>query len=385
MLGFTIPSRKAILAVCLFSTTFTPLYVCGGSAVHRAGPGQVAAGEGAALLRHGVLHLGEHGALELLPEVVAHEHVEQRVEEAVGRRRQSPHFEADGQKGAVEVLVVELQHDEDVVRQPADEEGQHQRAHDFEGLGGLGHPVLPKLDDDDGVADDDDSERHHEASDQAAERHHAVAVLAHRVVVDAGGLAQVAADVPENDGGDAERDGQKPGQRDDHRGFFNAAVVLGPDREHDGHQPVHADDDQHEDAAEHVEEQERGDQFAHDEAKNPDLHGRAGDAEGQEGAEDKVGHGQAQVPGGVDRLPHLKASDPDDQSVSAEAQQKDDHADHHQAQAQDFSQTQRLVGRKGLLGYGGRVLISVVIVLVRIQIIHSGGRDASQASGKKFN
>lgn len=303
--------------------------MCGGSAVHRAGPGQVPAGEGATLLRHGVLHLWEHGALELLPEVVAHEHVQQRVEEAVGGRRQSAHLEADDQNVAVEVLVVELQHDEHVVRQPADEEGNHERTHDFEGLGGLGHPVLPKLEDDDRVADDDDDEGHHEPCNEAAERHYAVTVLVRRVLVDTGGPAQVTAHVSENDGGDTQRDGQEPGQENKDGRFFNRAVVLGPNREHDRHQPVHADDDQQEDAAEHVEEQDRGDQFAHDAAKNPHLHGHAGDAEGQEGAEDKVGHGEAQVPGGVDCLPHLKASDPDDQSISTEAQQKNDHAEHH--------------------------------------------------------
>lgn len=225
--------------------------------------------------------------------------------------------------------MVELQHDEHVVRQPADEEHNHERTHDFEGLGGLGHPVLPKLEDDDGVADDDDGERHHEPCGEAAERHDAVTVRVPRVLVDAEGPAQVTADVSENDGGDAQRDGQKPSQANNHGGFVNAAVVLGPNREHDRHQPVHADDDQQEDAAEHVEEQDRGDQFAHDAAENPRLHGRAGDAEGQECAEDKVGHGEAQVPGGVDRLPHLKAGDPNDQRVSAEAQQKNDHAEHH--------------------------------------------------------
>lgn len=66
-----------------------------GSAVHGAGPGQVTA-DGAALVRHGVLHPGEHGALELLLEVVAHKDVKHRVQEAVGRRHQGADFESDG-------------------------------------------------------------------------------------------------------------------------------------------------------------------------------------------------------------------------------------------------------------------------------------------------
>lgn len=233
--------------------------MCGGSAVHGAGPGQVPAGGGAAVLRHGVLHLWEHGALELLPEVVAHEHVQHRVEEAVGGRRQSADFEADGQEVAVEVVLVELQHDEHVVRKPAEEERHHQRTHDSEGLGGLGHPVVPKFEDDDRVADDDDGERHHEPHDEAAERHHAVAVLVRRVFVDARGPAQVTADISENGGGNAQQDGQKPSQENNQGRFFNGAVVLSPNREDDRHQAVHTDDDQEEDAAEHVEEQDRRD------------------------------------------------------------------------------------------------------------------------------
>lgn len=320
-----LPTYTFALVYLQFSRT---LHVCGGSAVHGAGPGQVAAGGGAALLRHGVLHLREHGALELLPEVVAHEHVQHRVEDAVGGRRQSADFEADDQKVAVEVTLVELQHDEHVVRKPAEEERSHERTHDSEGLGGLGHPVVPNFEDDDRVADDDDGERHHEPRKEAAERHYAVAVLIQCVLVDARGPAQVTADVSENDGGNAERDGQKPSQENNHRGFFNGAVVLGPNREDDQHQTIDADDDQEEDAAEHVDEQDRRDQFAHDAAEYPHLHHHAGNAEGKEGAEDKVGHGEAQIPGGVDRLPHLEAGDPDDQSISTEAQQRNGHTDH---------------------------------------------------------
>lgn len=105
-------------------------------------------------------------------------------------------------------------------------------------------------------------------------------------------------------------------------------MVLCPNWKRDRHAAVDADDDQEEDAAEHVEEHNRGGEFAHEAAKDPLLHRHVGDAERQEGAEDEVGDGKAQVPGGVDRLLHLEARNPDDQSVSAEAQQKNDHADH---------------------------------------------------------
>lgn len=72
-----------------------PLDVCGSSAVHGAGPGQVPA-DGAAFVRHRVLHLWEHGALELPLEVVAHENVQHRVEEAVRCRHRSAYLESLG-------------------------------------------------------------------------------------------------------------------------------------------------------------------------------------------------------------------------------------------------------------------------------------------------
>lgn len=113
-------------------------------------------------------------------------------------------------------------------------------------------------------------------------------------------------------------------------------MVLGPNWEHDWQAAVDTDDDQEEDAAEHVEEHDGGGELAHEAAKDPLLHRHVGDAEWEEGAEDEVGDRQAQVPGGVDRLPHLEARDPDDQRISTEAQQKNDHADHQQRHTQDF-------------------------------------------------
>lgn len=105
-------------------------------------------------------------------------------------------------------------------------------------------------------------------------------------------------------------------------------MVLRPNWKNDWHKAVDADDDQEEDAAEHVDEHDGGGEFAHEEAKDPLLHHHVGDAEREEAAEDEVRDRKAQVPDGVDRPLHLEARNPDDQSISKEAQQKNEHADH---------------------------------------------------------
>lgn len=46
-----------------------------------------------------------------------------------------------------------------MVGQPADEKSSNKGSHDFEGLGGFGHPVGAKFEDDDRIADNDDDER----------------------------------------------------------------------------------------------------------------------------------------------------------------------------------------------------------------------------------
>lgn len=230
--------------------------------------------------------------------------------------------------------MVQLHEHEHVIRQPAHEERGHQGAHDSEGFGGLGHPAVPKSEDDDRVADDDDDERDDEARDEADQCHQLVAVLAQAVVVEAGGLAHVWAHLPKDHRGQAQPDSQEPGQSHADGRHLDRAVVLGPDREGDGHEAVDADDDQEEDAAEHVEEHHGGDEFAHEAAKDPLLHDGVGDGEREEGAEDEVGDGEAQVPGGVDRLLHLQAGDPDDQSVPTEAQQENNHVDHDERYTQ---------------------------------------------------
>lgn len=138
----------------------------------------------------------------------------------------------------------------------------------------------------------------------------------------------MSADIPKDHRGNAQSDGEKPGQENNNRRLFNSAMVLGPNWEHNGHTAVDTDDDQEEDAAEHVDEHYEGDKFAHEAAKDPLLHCHVGDAEREEGTEDEVRDRKAQVPGGVDRLLHLESRNPDDQSISGEAQQKNDHTDH---------------------------------------------------------
>lgn len=107
-------------------------------------------------------------------------------------------------------------------------------------------------------------------------------------------------------------------------------MVLSPNRKHNRHAAVYADDDEEEDAAEHVEEHHRRHELAHEEAKDPLLHHHEGDADRKEGTEEKVRDRKAQVPCGVDRLLHLEARDPDDQTVPKKAQQENDHSDDSQ-------------------------------------------------------
>ena len=118
--------------------------------------------------------------------------------------------------------------------------------------------------------------------------------------------------VPEDHRGNAHSDAEEPGE-DDHNGrLVDSALVLGPNRKHDRDAAVDADEDQEEDAAEHVDEHDGRGELAHEAAKEPLLHHHVGDAERENGAEDKVGDRQAQVPSGVDRLLHLEARNPDD-------------------------------------------------------------------------
>lgn len=136
--------------------------------------------------------------------------------------------------------------------------------------------------------------------------------------------------------GNAQCDSDNPGYYNNNRCLPYSAVILGPDWKLDQHTAVNTDDDQEEDTAEHVDEHSQGGELAHEASKDPLIHRRVGDVEREKDAEDKVRDCEAQVPGSVDRLLHLKASDPDDQSIPKKAQQKNDHTDHQQRHTQDF-------------------------------------------------
>lgn len=295
----------------------------------------------------------------------------------------------------VVLSAVQLEQDEHVVRKPADEESSDERRHDFEGFGVFGHPVVSKFEDDDGVADDDDEEGDDEPGKKAAHCDYLVTVWVQRVIVVANGRAHVWAHIPENRRGNAHSDGENPRQQNNNVRHFNGAIVLGPNRKHDRHEAVDADDDQEEDAAEHVDEQKRRGEFAHEAAEDPLLHRHLDDAEREEGAEDEVRDGEAQVPGGVDRLLHLEARNPDDQSVPEESEQKNEHADHQQRHAQAVLYTSRLVRENWLLvGFSAHVgsIVVFVVVIVRICIfiikwrIHVASRNRAVVNvsvGKK--
>lgn len=223
--------------------------------------------------------------------------------------------------------MVQLQQHKRVVRQPADEERCHKCSHDFEGFGGFGHPVGAKFEDDDGVADDDDDKRHNKSCNETTHCNCFVTVPVRSVIVIANGSTQMIANLTIDHRGEAESDGKNPGNQNNNGSLLNCAMVLRPNWEHYWHETVHTDNNQEEDAAEHVEKHNRGHKLAHEAAKDPLLQRHAGDAEGEEGAEDKVRDGKAQVPGGVYSLLHLEARNPDDNSISTEAQQKNDNAD----------------------------------------------------------
>ena len=84
-------NSKVTLQQFLMFISWSILDVCRGPGVIRAGPGQVPA-ESASVFAHSILHFVEQGTLELLLEVVAHEHIEERVQEAVGRRNSRAHL-----------------------------------------------------------------------------------------------------------------------------------------------------------------------------------------------------------------------------------------------------------------------------------------------------
>ncbi|KAG7244074.1 hypothetical protein INR49_006236 [Caranx melampygus] len=142
--------------------------------------------------------------------------------------------------------------------------------------------------DDDGVANDDDDERDNESCEEAAYCNNLVTVWAHGIIVEANGLTKVGANLPKDHRGNAQTNSKNPGKDYNNRCLFNSALVLDPNWKHDGDTAIETDDDQEEDAAEHVEEHNRGGELAHEVAEDPLLHHHAGDAEWQEAAEHEV-------------------------------------------------------------------------------------------------
>lgn len=110
-------------------------------------------------------------------EVITHENIQHRVEEAVRCHQAGAYFESNRYDSVVVFVDVQLKHDEDVIGQPADEKSGDERSHDFEGFGGFGHPVGFKFEDDGRVADDDDGERDDKPSKEAAHCDYLVTVV----------------------------------------------------------------------------------------------------------------------------------------------------------------------------------------------------------------
>lgn len=146
-------------------------------------------------------------------------------------------------------------------------------------------------------------------------------------------------------------------------------MILGPDWKHDSYASIHADDDEEEDATEHIKEHNKGRELTHEETKDPVGGYAVDDVERQTGAKYKIRHSQTQVPGGIDWLLHAKTCNPDNHAISSYAQQKDDHVDHQQQQTHNLSET-RGGGdfKRNLLTYGFWIIVGVVVKTVVIVI-----------------
>lgn len=116
-------------------------------------------------------------------------------------------------------------------------------------------------------------------------------------------------------------------------------MILGPNRKHHDYAAIYADDDKEEDAAEHVEEHNKGRELTHKEPKDPVRRYAVDNVKRQTSAEDEVRHSQTQVPGSVDWLLHAKTCNPDNQPISSNAKQEDDYIDDQKQQAQNLCET----------------------------------------------
>ena len=235
--------------------------------------------------------------------------------------------------------MVQLQEDEDVVGQPADEEGDDEGRHDLQRLGGPLDGTAHQPAGDHRVAHDDNDERDNEATDKATNGDGDVAMRVCCVAVEAVGSAHMSLHVSEYDGGDAQNHREDPRHSDrDGRGS-GGPVVLSPHGEHHSDAPVHTDEDQQEDAAEHIHEHHEGGELAQEGAKDPVLHGHKGYVKRVNRTDQEIRHSQAEVPGGVDCLLHLETSDPNHYSISKDTQKENDSVDHHKGDAGGVCET----------------------------------------------
>lgn len=148
-----------------------------------------------------------------------------------------------------------------MIWKPADEKYGYQCSQDSEGFGGPGHPVGPQSQDEDRVAEDDDEEREHKATDKSTDSYSYVTVWVW-VIIQA--LYAICGYLTKHCGGNAQCNRDGPGKNHNCRGFPHGSLVLGPNWEYDKQITVNTDDDQEEDATEHVEEHHKRGELAHE-------------------------------------------------------------------------------------------------------------------------
>lgn len=194
-------------------------------------------------------------------EVLAHKHIQDRVEAAVdvsqrdGQGVPIPGFTCRGKP------AIPNHHTYDVIRQPAHKECCHHSQNEPEGPlrleASAAHPPA-----DEQVADSDDRQGNEEAEDQPGNmggfdgQKEAPNVFFAKGVYRGAHNNFVIVDTIDgpimNHGGEAEEQGQDPGQTTQQPGQADAPVVLGQDRQYDQDKAVQADENQGEDAGKHV-------------------------------------------------------------------------------------------------------------------------------------
>lgn len=151
-----------------------------------AGDHWVCVGVGARnLLLEGRLQHFQDGLAHFILEILAHEHIEQRVQAAVEEGQAGCDRHSDSSH-VVEYfarvlghVVDQLDQDHDVIRSPAQEKGGDdcgddlKRATRLTGQGAISSQAV----DDDGVAGDDHREGHHEPQEEAGDGHRLVSKL----------------------------------------------------------------------------------------------------------------------------------------------------------------------------------------------------------------